>query len=96
MTHTVNKQMGISHADFYRLLPHALDSEAYTVQDDVVTFDGDDGRSVHILLGPEWERRIALLHIPVTDVTITFDGYDAAGIEAFLLHFDHSYQRGGG
>lgn len=95
MTHTVTKQMGITHADFYRLLPHALDSEAYSVVDDVVTFTGE-GRSVHISLAPEWERRIALLHIPVTEVTITFDGYDDAGIDAFLLHFDHSYQRGGG
>ncbi len=95
MTHTIKKQMGISHADFFRLLPHAIQSEDYTVDGDDITLAGE-GRSLHIFLGPEWERRIALLHIPVTDVTLTFEGYDATAIEAFLLHFDHSYQRGGG
>ena len=87
--------MGISHAEFFRLLPKALDSDGYTVAGTDISFPGD-GRSVHISLGPEGERRIALLHIPTTDVTITFDGYDASEVEAFLLHFDHSYQRGGG
>ena len=95
MAHIVTKHMGISHAEFFRLLPKALDSDAYTVAGTDISFPGD-GRSVHISLGPEGERRIALLHIPTTDVTITFDGYDASEVEAFLLHFDHSYQRGGG
>lgn len=93
---TIAKQMGITHAEFMRLLPRALGSQSFQFNGSVITFAGDDGQSLKIELGPEDVRQIALMRIATTPVTLTFSGYADADRQAFLTRFDRTYQRGGG
>ena len=92
----IKKDMGITHAEFLRLLPRALNGADFKVSGTTIVFKDQNERTLTIQLGPESERRIALMRIPRTMVSMKFQGYDASALEAFLTHFDHSYQRGGG
>ena len=93
--HVITQQMGITHRDFFRLLPTALGTDGFTVDGPTAVCEFD-GKRVAISLGPEGERRIALLSIPTADVTITLSGFDEAEREKFMTTFDRAYQRGGG
>ena len=92
----IEKDMGITHAEFMRLLPRALGDDAYTVSGTKINYQDAAGRKLAIELGPESERRIALMHIPRTPVSLHFHGYDETALESFMTHFNRSYQRGGG
>lgn len=92
----IKKDMGITHAEFLRLLPRALDGGAFSVTGTTITFEDQGGRALTIELGPEGERRIALMHIPRTPVSLHFQNYDDAALKVFMTHFDRAYQRGGG
>lgn len=87
--------MGLTHAEFFRSLPPALDGLAYTTT--ATTVQVSDG-SKHLLieLGPENERRIALLRLPFTRIRFEFNAYSADEVAAFMRHFERRYQRGGG
>ncbi len=92
----IQKQMGITHAEFMRLLPRALGSEDYKVSGKVVDFSPKPNASFRIQLGAESVRQIALMKMPTTPVTLTFAGIDDDERAAMLLRFDRAYQRGGG
>jgi hypothetical protein len=87
--------MAISHADFFRILPAALNTMDYCVTQNSVVVE-EASRSLRINLSEERERRIALLALPVTDVELVFTGYSEADIENFLARFHDCYRRGGG
>ncbi len=89
------KEMGITHAEFFRLLPIALGSNQYEAYDNGASLNAD-GRSIHLDLGPESVRQIALLSIPRTPVIMTLDGFTDQEAEDFMVNFDRAYQRGGG
>ncbi|MGB0681809.1 MAG: hypothetical protein ACPGOV_03845 [Magnetovibrionaceae bacterium] len=91
----INKQMGMTRGDFDRLIPLALGTEVFEKLPDGVRL-GDAQRSLTITLGPEGKRKIALLELPSTPVTITFKGYTEEEAEAALAEFDRAFQRGGG
>ena len=91
----IHKEMGITHADFLRLLPNALNSSHFVVKESEITF-ADSHRQIRISLSPETERVIASMRLPVTHVTLEFKGYTEAERDVFLIHFDNSYRRGGG
>ncbi len=91
----VEKEMGLSHADFFRTIANALGTDAFETTADGVTLD-EEGRRLSITLGPESERRIALLSIPVTPVTLRFIGYPEDEIARRLKKFDQTFKRGGG
>jgi len=91
----VEKEMSISHADFLRLLPRALGTEDFSLEGNRIRLDRP-GRRLEITLGPEGERRIARLTLPVTRVRLVFSGYGAEEARAALCRFDRAYQRGGG
>ncbi|MEQ8321060.1 MAG: hypothetical protein RH946_12395 [Rhodospirillales bacterium] len=94
---TINKQMGITHAEFVRLLPRALKSHHFQVHDNTtVRVEGGHGKHIDIGLGPEQVRQIALMRIATTAVTLSFTGYSEAERKAFLEQFDRAYHRGGG
>lgn len=93
--HVVDKEMSISHADFFRVLPAVLDGRTF-VRDGTRVTIGDADRRIEISLSAEGERRIALLRLPVTRVRITFFGHGANEAETFLARFDRAFQRGGG
>jgi hypothetical protein len=92
---TVEKEMWISHDDFFRILPKALEAEGYRVDGNrIIAGNGD--RRLEITLSEESQRRIALLTLPVTHVRLDFIGYGGDEAAAALARFDRSFQRGGG
>ena len=94
-TKVVDKEMALTHADFFRTLPKALGTGDYKkIGAKVTRIDGD--KRLEITLGPERTRQIARLSVPVTDVRLEFSGYTEAEAEAALKLFDKMFQKGGG
>ena len=94
-TIVVDKEMAITHADFLRILPRALDGREHTV--DGSRFVVEDGpRRLEITLAETTERRIALLALPVTRVRLEYRGYTEAEAAAAVALFDRAFRRGGG
>jgi len=87
--------MGLTHAEFFRSLPAAIEHRDYTVEDGVVRVDVD-GRQVVIELGPQLSRNIALLKIPYVEVRFSFHGFSDEAREQFMERFELYYRRGGG
>ncbi|MEE9334520.1 MAG: hypothetical protein V3U65_10565 [Granulosicoccaceae bacterium] len=90
-----DKNMGITHSDFFRLLPKAMGDHPYTINGNTVNADVEGGKLM-IGLGEQQERRIALMRIPFVIVNFDFSSVGDEGIEAFVQHFDLHFQRGGG
>lgn len=93
--HTVEKEMGITHAEFFRVMGRALENRDHRFSQTGVTIE-DPGKKIEITLSAERERRIALMAVPATDVRLDFDGYSHDEIEATIVWFDRWFQRGGG
>ncbi len=89
------KEMGITHAEFFRLLSIALGTDQYSTSTNSASMKNGD-KSVKIELGPEGTRQIALLAIARTPVKLTLDGFTDAEAGEFIKKFDRAYQRGGG
>lgn len=88
--------MGLSHREFFRLLPSAAEGRKWWSSGHQAIIE-DDGRRVEITLLEESERRLGpTLSLPVTVVEIRFDGFDASEAKAFLERFKRHYQRAGG
>ncbi len=87
--------MGASHKEFFRLLPIALGTSDFKIDGQGIDCDFGD-RQVHIEIGAEGVRKIALLSIPTTDVSIRLIGFDDQAAKDFMANFDRAYQRGGG
>jgi len=87
--------MGLTHAEFFRSLPPAIEHRDYTVEDGVVCIDVD-GRSVTIELGPQLSRNIALLRIPYLEVRFSFHGFSEEERQRFTERFELYFRRGGG
>lgn len=92
---TITKDMGVTHAEFFRLLPRALGTEAYSRDGARVVLE-DGNRRLEITLGPEGRRQIALLRLPRTAVTLSFIGYSDDDRAAALALFERAFQRAGG
>jgi sulfur carrier protein ThiS len=92
---TVEKEMAVTHADFFRTLPKALGTNGFKRSGDKVVLE-DGEKRLEIALGPERERKIANLAVPATDVTLTFSGYTDAEASDALKLFDRMFQKGGG
>ncbi|MEE4379512.1 MAG: hypothetical protein V2J55_18660 [Candidatus Competibacteraceae bacterium] len=95
MTSVVTREMGLTHAEFFRTLARAFAGWRFEIQGTTVTIFEQE-RLLEITLAPEQERRIALLRLPVTQVKFTFHDYSDGQRSAFLRHFDRYFQRGGG
>lgn len=87
-------QMGITHADFFRLLPRAMGDNAYEVDGRVVRAALPSG-TVTITLGEERERRFtAIVAMPYTDIEFDYDGVPEEARAAFERYFDLRFMRG--
>ena len=95
LTVRVVKEMGVSHREFFEILPRVLKKRRYRRTDDEVLVD-DAGGAIRISLAPEGERRIASMVLPTTRVELTFEGLGAQQAEAFVADFDLHFRRGGG
>lgn len=87
--------MGCTVAEFQRWLPGATRNAPIesAVSSYRVTVDGG---VVDITLTPLAPRKIALMVIPVLEVTFRFINLNEEQREAFLRYFDHYTRRGGG
>jgi len=92
---TLEREMTISHSDFFRILPKALKSYQYEQVDNVVTVTLDKAE-ISIFLSEERRRQIASLLLPVTDVTFQLKNVAESTKNKFFVQFDRSYHRGGG
>lgn len=94
--HTEHLEMGLSHADFFRIFPRLV-APAEVERDGLsVAVSPAAGQSVEIRLSEEKTRRIALLRIVHLDMDITFRGFSADERGAFLTRFHRAFQKGGG
>lgn len=87
--------MGIDAADIWRLLPMALGSADFRREGNRVGLAMAGGR-LQLDIEPAAPRRIASMTIPVTRVSLQFQGVAPEVARAFLLRFERSYQAGGG
>ncbi len=91
----IAKEMGITHKEFFRNIPRIFDTDDFVLNDDGASIE-DEGKSLNITIAEEGQRRIALIVLPVTHVTLTFRGYDENSITKTVAAFDLAFQRGGG
>jgi len=94
-TTIITKEMALTHADFFRSIGNAFDDGGYRREDTKIIAE-DDGRRLEISLGPEGTRRIGLLSVPATPVTLTFTGYTTGQRAETMARFDRAFQRAGG
>ena len=95
MTETLEREMTISHSDFFRTLPKALNLYPYKREENVIKVSLDGGE-ISIILSEERHRQIASLSLPVTDVTFQLKDVAESTKSKFFEQFDRSYHRGGG
>jgi len=95
MAETFEREMTISHSDFFRILPKALKSYPYEQVVNVITVTLDKAE-ITIILSEERRRQIASLSLPVTDVTFQLKNVAESTKNEFFRQFDRAYHRGGG
>jgi len=93
--HSFTKEFGLTHAEFFRSLPSAIENHPYRVEGQRVIMEYGE-RSVEIKLGVQQIRKIALLEIPYTNLSFTFKGFEQQDMDAFMLRFNLYFRRGGG
>jgi hypothetical protein len=91
----ITREMGLTHQDFFRTLPKVLDDRAFQITDTTVTV-WEAERRLMIFLSPQRERRIAMLRLPITEVSLHFVGYSELEVDRFMNRFARHFQRGGG
>lgn len=89
------RQMTITHADFFRILPKALGSDQYQRDGNRISFI-QPACSMTINVSPERRWQIAGLELPVTDVEIIIEGCSEEETISILKRFELSFQKGGG
>jgi hypothetical protein len=91
----VEKEMALTHADFFRIIPSALGGEDFeTIDTGIVLVTG--ARRLTITLGCERIRKIAMMRIPACHVRLEFTGYSEPDRQAALDLFDKMFRKGGG
>ena len=87
-------EMGITRADFLRLLPAAVGHAPFRCEDDEIHGDGAPAWRIRLREMPQ--RRIARLALPVLDVELFVDAPSGAQAQAFVDRFLLGFQRAGG
>jgi len=89
------REMTITHKDFLRLLPKAINGLDYQISGDQIDIVDVD-RSIKISLARESIRKIASLALPMTLVRIEFRDFSETESLKFMSRFNLAYQKGGG
>ena len=89
----IQKEMGYTHADFFRLLPRAMGDTPYEINGLVVTCSLPTG-SLIISLGEERERRLVLVVIPCTTITFEYVNVSEEEREKFDKYFELRFMKG--
>lgn len=87
--------MGLTHAEFFRILPPVVEGVPHRIEDNVVRIE-NGARRVTLTLGPEVERRLGAMCLPGFELRFGFSDYDKSEVEAFMARFDTVFHRGGG
>ena len=88
--------MGLSRAEFFRLLPAVFGGVAPPLAGDRLRV-AETGRVLEIVVGPERERALGpTLRLPCLAVELVLCGYGPDEARRFVEHFDRQYQRAGG
>ena len=87
-------EMGITRADFLRLLPAAVGHAPFRFEGEEI--HGDGAPSWRIKLREMPKRRIALVALPVLDVELVIDAPSGTEAKAFVERFLLGFQRAGG
>lgn len=95
MSSSIMRNMTITHAEYFRLLPIALKNYIYQIHDLKINVELDKGNLV-IELSPESSRSIGSLTLTETRVTYTFNNCTQDIRNKFFVDFDRVYQKGGG
>lgn len=95
MTAPLVKDMGLRAAEILRGLPRAAGPLPWR-EDAGRMVIGEAGRGVSITLRALPDRRVGSLCLPVTRVTMVFDGLPEVDRQSFLARFDRAFHRGGG
>ncbi|OGT72744.1 MAG: hypothetical protein A2W76_00840 [Gammaproteobacteria bacterium RIFCSPLOWO2_12_47_11] len=91
----IQREMTITHADFFRLLPKALADYQCKISDHAIEVKLTSGH-IKIRLMPETTRRIGALELPVTNMTFHFENTVQDEMQDFFSKFNMAYQKGGG
>ena len=86
--------MGITRAEFLRLLPAAVGHAPFRFEGDEIEGDGPPAWRIKLREMPQ--RRIALLALPVLDVELVIDAPSGTEANAFVQRFLLGFQRAGG
>lgn len=89
----VKKEMGYTHADFFRLLPRAMGDTPYEINGLEINCTLPTG-SLKITLGPERERKLVLVVMPCVDITFEYENVTDEDREAFIKYFDLRFMKG--
>jgi hypothetical protein len=92
---TVRKAIGVTHADFLRMLPEVLGSAAYR-QEGAQIVQEAPGKRLEIVLAPQEERRLGSLRLPLTRIELVFRGHTPAERAALLESLQRAFMRSGG
>jgi len=95
MDRIIRHEMAITHKEFFRLLPAAVRKLSYQITDNMVSIR-DGAGTITIELEDESRRTISSLSLPLTRLSIRFNGFSDADSRIFLKHFTLVYQKGGG
>ena len=91
----IEKEMAVTHEDFYRSLQNALRGEKCSIEGRLVCITSPSGNWT-IELSPESTRKIALLSLPKTRVKLKFENYSDIDLQNTLERFNRAFQRAGG
>ena len=90
-----NREMGITHDEFFRILPSVMGPQSVDRQENEVRIAEEDW-NLHIRLSEERERKIGSLRLPVTDIELRFSGFTEVDAKTFMDRFDLHFRKGGG
>jgi hypothetical protein len=88
-------EMGVTRAEFVRLLPAAIGQDEVALTDDAVSGHWE-GMHWRLTIAEKPPRRIARLSVPVLEVILEFPGAARAQARPFVERFLRAYQRAGG
>lgn len=89
------REMSITHAEFFRVLPTVTGSRSVSIEGDKLrVIEGK--QAILIGLSEVRAREIGALCLPVTDIELRFSGYTYTEARRFMARFDLHFRRGGG
>ena len=96
---TLKKDMAVTHGEFMRGMERLLSGAGVSLlpsaTDDEMRIPWGAG-TVNIRIGPQSARRLGMISLPSTLVTLTFGGLSRPEREDFVAQFDRRFQRAGG